>query len=59
MSIVAIGIFEFATAIRAETALGYLSLVSQPPQPPQPLMFKAPLSRRVPLRGHRAERAGA
>ena len=33
MSIVAIGIFDVATAIRAETAPGYLGLVTQPPQP--------------------------
>ena len=56
MSTVSIGNFDFATAIQAETALGYLCLVSQPPQP---LMFKVTLSRRVPLRDHRAERAGA
>ena len=67
MSIVAIGIFDFTTVIRAETALGYLGLGTHPPQPSWGRMpqrgavadVEGGLSRRVPRRGHRAKRAGA
>ena len=67
MSIVAIGIFDFTTVIRAETALGYLGLGTQPPQlswgrmPQRGAVADVPgaRSRRVAQRGHRAKRAGA